>query len=173
MSRKQERKRKRALEAYDRLQRAASRSALRIDEALHRHGLGASQYGVLAALSEHGPVHQQELASALARSKAQMTAIIDVLEQRALVRRERQAGDKRFVTVYLTEAGTELHARVSPARDTAIVELMSELSGDQRVRLARLCRRLLRTLEPDRAGDESGDHEPAATDIPAAPLGAG
>ena len=153
-NRKGEKKRRRAIDAYDRLQRAASRAALRVDDALQQHGLGASQFGVLHALVERGPVHQQELATLLGRSKAQMTAIIDVLEQRALVRRERQSGDKRFIFVHLTEAGSELHARVTPSRDSAIVELMSELSGDQRARLARLCRRLLRTLEPAHGADD-------------------
>lgn len=158
MSGKGEKKRRRALDAYDRLQRAAFRSALRVDDALQEHGLSTSQFGVLHAITEHGPTHQQELASTLGRSKAQMTAIIDLLEQRALVRRERQQEDKRFITVHLTDAGTALHAAASPSRDAAIVGVMSELSGAQRARLARLCRRLLRSLEPQ-APDAAADDE--------------
>jgi MarR family transcriptional regulator, 2-MHQ and catechol-resistance regulon repressor len=158
VSGKGEKKRKRALEAYGRLQRAAARSALRVDDALQEHGLSSSQYGVLSALATDGSTHQQELASALGRSKAQMTAIIDMLEHRALVRRERQSEDKRFITVHLTDAGRALHAAASPSRDDAIVELMSDLSGAQRARLARLCRRLLRTLEPQRVSVEQQDN---------------
>lgn len=155
---KGEKKRQRALEAYGRLQRAASRSAMRVDDALQEHGLGSSQFGVLSALASHGSTHQQELASTLGRSKAQMTAIIDTLEHRALVRRERQSEDKRFITIHLTDAGRALYDAASPSRDAAIVELMSELSGAQRARLARLCRRLLRTLEPSRVPAEAQDN---------------
>jgi MarR family 2-MHQ and catechol resistance regulon transcriptional repressor len=158
---KGEKKRQRALDAYSRLQRVASRSAMRVDDVLQRHGLGSSQFGVLSALVERGSTHQQELASTLGRSKAQMTAIIDTLEHRALVRRERQSEDKRFITIHLTDAGRALHDAASPSRDAAIVELMSELSGTQRARLARLCRRLLRTLEPQRTPVDAHDGEHA------------
>jgi MarR family 2-MHQ and catechol resistance regulon transcriptional repressor len=160
VSGKAEKKRRRALEAYGRLQRAAARSALRVDDALQDHGLSSSQYGVLSELATNGSTHQQELASALGRSKAQMTAIIDTLEHRALVRRERQSEDKRFITIHLTDAGRALHAAATPSRDEAIVELMSDLSGAQRARLARLCRRLLRKLEPARTNVET--HEQVA-----------
>ena len=159
MSGKGDKKRRRALDAYGRLQRAATLSAARVEDAVHPFGLSASQFGVLEALDDRGPVHQQELAGVLGRSKAQMTAIIDMLETRAHVRRERHATDRRFITVHLTEQGREVLAAAGPVRAEAIVTLMSELSGDQRVRLARLCRRLLRVLDPDapQAAEDAGD----------------
>lgn len=145
---KGEKKRRRALDAYWTLQRAAAMSAALVDDAVHPFGLSASQYGVLDTLQQRGPVHQQELAEALGRSKAQMTAIIDALEARALVRRERHAVDRRFISVYLTEAGRVLLAEAGPARTDAIVALMRELSGEQKTKLTRLCSRLLRVLDP-------------------------
>ncbi|MCA0375666.1 MAG: MarR family transcriptional regulator [Gemmatimonadetes bacterium] len=140
--RKGEKKRRKALDAYGTLQRAAAFAAAQVDDALNPFGLSASQYGVLDTLQQRGPVHQQELAEALGRSKAQMTAIIDALEHRELVRRERHAVDRRFISVHLTEAGRNVLAEATPARTEAIVALMRELSGDQRQRLTRLCRRL-------------------------------
>ena len=157
MSGKGEKKRRRALDAYSRLQRAAALSAALVDDAVHVFGLSASQFGVLDTLNTRGPVHQQELAEALGRSKAQMTAIIDALEGKTLVRRERHPTDRRFMTVHLTLDGKNILANASPVRTTAIVELMSELTGAQRARLARLCRRLLRVLDP--SADEGADDE--------------
>lgn len=157
--RKGEKKRRRAIDAYGTLQRAAALAAAHVDDALHPFGLSASQYGVLETLQDRGPVHQQELAEALGRSKAQMTAIIDALEERELVRRERHAVDRRFISVYLTEAGRAVLAEASPARSEAIVALMRELSGDQRQRLTRLCKRLLRVLDPDAEDDDTDDAE--------------
>jgi MarR family transcriptional regulator, 2-MHQ and catechol-resistance regulon repressor len=148
MSGKGDKKRRRALDAYGRLQRAAGLASARVEASVHPFGLSASQFGVLDTLATRGSVHQQELAEALGRSKAQMTAIIDALESRHLVRRERHPTDRRFITVHLTEAGTKVLAQAAPARTAAIVDLMSELTGEQRARLARLCRRLLRTLDP-------------------------
>lgn len=157
MSGKGEKKRRRALDAYSRLQRAAGLSATRVEASVHPFGLSASQFGVLDTLAERGAVHQQELAEALGRSKAQMTAIIDALEARQLVRRERHATDRRFMTVHLTDAGHRLLTQATPVRTAAIVELMSELSGEQRARLARLCRKLLRTLDPEGSEDDDTD----------------
>jgi DNA-binding MarR family transcriptional regulator len=159
---KGDKKRRRALDAYGALQRVAALSATHVDVATHAFGLSASQFGVLETLQQRGPVHQQELAEALARSKAQMTAIIDALEGRGLVRRERHAVDRRFITVYLTEAGHVLLADVGPVRTEAIVGLMRELSGEQKTRLTRLCRRLIRVLDP--GSDDASDHDRESED---------
>ncbi len=157
---KGEKKRRRALDAYSTLQRAASMAAAQVEQAVHLFGLSASQFGVLETLQSRGPVHQQELAEALGRSKAQMTAIIDALEARGWVRRERHATDRRFISVFLTDDGREVLVSTTPARSDAIVAIMRELSGEQRARLARLCRRLLRVLDPDQS-NEPEDEAPA------------
>ncbi len=177
---KGEKKRRRALDAYSTLQRAASMAAAQVEQAVHPFGLSASQFGVLETLQARGPVHQQELAEALGRSKAQMTAIIDALEARGWVRRERHATDRRFISVYLTDDGRTVLASTAPARSDAIVAIMAELSGEQRARLARLCRRLLRVLDPDQStepddehddthDDEHDEHDDSSDDTPDAP----
>ena len=169
---KGEKKRRRALDAYAMLQRAATMASAQVEQAVHPFGLSASQFGVLDTLQSRGSVHQQELAEALGRSKAQMTAIIDALEARGWVRRERHATDRRFISVHLTDDGREVLGSTAPARSDAIVAIMAELSGEQRARLARLCRRLLRVLDPDQANepaDETTEQTPdGAPDEPAA-----
>lgn len=162
MSGKGEKKRRRALDAYARLQRAASLSSARVDQAVNTFGLSASQLGVLEVLDDRGSLHQQELVRALGRSKAQMTSIVDTLEKRGAVRRERHATDRRFMTVHLTDEGRTLLEKAAPVRAEAIVALMRELTGEQRGRLARLCRRLIRVLAPDE--DERGGDDDADTD---------
>ena len=184
MSGKGEKKRRRALDAYTRLQRAASLSSARVDQAVNTFGLSASQLGVLDVLADRGSLHQQELVRALGRSKAQMTSIVDTLEKRGAVRRERHATDRRFMTVHLTDDGRELLEQAAPVRAEAIVSLMRELTGEQRGRLARLCRRLIRVLAPDEdersaSDDDSSDNDsdddeavPANSREPVAPTGA-
>lgn len=161
---KGDKKRRRALEAYTALQQAATMAAEHVDDAVHPFGLSASQFGVLETLDQRGPTHQQELAEALGRSKAQMTAIIDALEARGVVRRERHEVDRRFISVYLTEAGRVLLAEAAPARTDAVVTLMRELSGEQKTRLTRLCRKLLKALDPDHVDDAPDESDEASAD---------
>lgn len=163
---KGEKKRRRSIDAYQLLQQAAAFASDGVDTALHDYGLTASQFGVLDTLDARGPVHQQELAEALSRSKAQMTAIIDALESRGLVRRERHAVDRRYITVHLTMSGTDLLADVRPVRAEAIVYMMSALTPPQRLKLRRLCRRLLRstTTEDEPADDGQAVASPGAVD---------
>lgn len=165
---KGDKKRRRALDAYGALQRAAALSSASVEQAIDPFGLSASQFGVLETLATRGPVHQQELAESLGRSKAQMTAIIDALEARQLVRRERHAHDRRFISVYLTEAGRVVLTDATPARTDAIVQLMRELSGEQRAKLTRLCRRLLRALG-DESVESSDEPEDAVEEAAEAP----
>jgi MarR family transcriptional regulator, 2-MHQ and catechol-resistance regulon repressor len=167
---KAQRKRRRALDAYARLQRAATLTATAADAAIASFGLSASQLGVLETLDARGPLHQQELARALGRSKAQMTAIIDALEKRGFAVRERHPTDRRFTTVHLTEHGSALLSEAMPVRADAVAAIMGVLSGDQRTRLGRLCRRLVKSLAPEEDARDSDDddeqaeaaeHEPA------------
>lgn len=159
MSGKGEKKRRRAIDAYTRLQRAASLSSALVDQAVNTFGLSASQLGVLEVLAERGSLHQQELVRALGRSKAQMTSIVDTLEKRGAVRRERHATDRRFMTVHLTGDGQVLLERAGPVRAQAIVTVMRGLTGEQKARIAKLCRRLIRELSP-----EEDERDPGADD---------
>jgi MarR family transcriptional regulator, 2-MHQ and catechol-resistance regulon repressor len=154
---KADRKRRRANEAYGRLQRAATLTAAAADASLAPFAISASQLGVLETLQARGPLHQQELARTLGRSKAQMTAIIDALEKRALASRERHPTDRRFTTVHLTEAGAALLAEALPVRMDAVQTIMTALSGDQKSRLVRLCRRLIKALAPEEAAREEAE----------------
>ncbi len=157
MSGKGEKRQRRAVAAYALLQRAAELAAAAVDDAVQPHGVSPSQAAVLEALAAHGPQHQQELATRLGRSKAQLTALAEALEGKGLVRRERPAADRRFVTVTLTEAGRALLAVVEPARARAVAALMGALQGKQRRRLVEACEALVAQLAPAPAPDSSAE----------------
>jgi MarR family 2-MHQ and catechol resistance regulon transcriptional repressor len=160
---KGERRRRRALAAYALLQRAAELAAARVEAAVHPHGVSSAQCAVLEALAAHGAQHQQELATRLARSKAQLAALAEALEGKGLVHRERHPTDRRYMTVTLTDAGRALLAAVEPARAEAITALMAQLAPKARSRLAKGCRRLVQALGPDGGGGVDGDVLPAAS----------
>lgn len=171
---------RRALDAHASLQRAAALAAQAVERALVPHDLTSSQVGVLDVLAQRGPVHQQELAETLARSKAQMTAILDALERRGMVRRERRTDDRRFIRVELLPAGIELLNAAQPARGAAALETLRGLDAKQRRRLAKLTRRLARALLPEAVAAPPAevaldvdaptiDHPDDPTPVPASP----
>ena len=132
----------RALNTFIKLTRAAESVAARLSGGLTDAGLTESQFGALEALYHLGPLHQRELGAKLLRSSGNVTMVVDNLEKRGLVRRERGVEDRRFVTVHLTDAGRRLIARLFPVHAARITAEMSALTPAEQDELGRLCRKL-------------------------------
>lgn len=133
---------KRALNAYTKLMRAAESVTGRINRTMAAAELTVSQFGVLEALFHKGPLCQRDIATKILKSTGNITMVIDNLERRGLVRRERAAEDRRFLTIYLTDEGQLLIAEVFPRVAAAIVEEMTLLTETEQEELGRLCRML-------------------------------
>ncbi len=132
----------RALDTYIKLVRATESVCNRIHRHLAETGLTVSQFGVLEALLHLGPMMQRELAEKLLKSGGNITMVIDNLEKRQLVKRDRQAEDRRCVRVCLTPEGEQLIRDVFPFHVATIQEEMSILTESEQEELGRLCRRL-------------------------------
>lgn len=131
---------KRALNTYTKLMRAADSVTGRTGRAMAASDLTVSQFGVLEALFHKGPLCQRDIATKILKSTGNITMVIDNLERRGLVRRERATDDRRFLTVYLTDAGELLIAEVFPRVQAAIVAEMTVLTESEQEELGRLCR---------------------------------
>ena len=68
--------------------------------------------------------------------------VIDNLEKRGYVRRERKKVDRRFMMVRLTDEGSELISNVFPPHAAVIAREMSVLSTREQKTLAQLCKKL-------------------------------
>lgn len=132
----------RALNAYIRLTRAVDALSARLLSSEKLEGLTPSQLGVLDALFYLGPMCQKDLAGKILKSSGNLSLVIDNLERRGLVRRERRDSDRRFVTIYLTEAGDALIERVMPAHAAEISSVFSALTPDEQDALGELCKKL-------------------------------
>jgi MarR family 2-MHQ and catechol resistance regulon transcriptional repressor len=132
----------RALNAFIKLMRAAESLTYRLHKPLSEHGLTASQFGVLESLLHLGPLCQTELGRKLLKSTGNITMVIDNLERRGLVHRERDSNDRRFITVSLTEEGRELIELVFPERVAHIRNEMNILGADEQETLGRLCKQV-------------------------------
>ncbi len=131
-----------ALATYIKLVRATESVSNRIHRHLATTGLTASQFGVLEALLHLGPLMQRQLAEKLLKSGGNITMVIDNLEKRGLVKRDRQAEDRRCITVCLTPEGEQLIQNLFPTHVAAVLAEMSSLTESEQEELGRLCRQL-------------------------------
>ena len=132
----------RALNTYTKLMRAAESVTGRVNRCMTAANLTISQFGVLEALHHKGPLCQRDIATKILKSTGNITLVIDNLEKRNLVRRERDAGDRRYFTILLTEEGAALIAKVFPEVEAAIVVEMMTLTEGEQEQLGSLCKKL-------------------------------
>jgi DNA-binding MarR family transcriptional regulator len=112
------------------------------DSLFDPYGLTPQQYNALRLLrGQHpGAVPTLTLARRLVSRAPDITRLLDKLEQRGLVRRERPAEDRRTVRVRITEAGLALLRQLrAPVRDCHTRQL-GHLSPRQLQRLVALLR---------------------------------
>ena len=131
-----------ALSVYVKLMRATNQTTSKIHGHLRDDNLTVSQFGVLEALHHLGPLPQSELGEKILKSNANLTTVVDSLERKTLVMRKRAEEDRRRVTVYLTESGRELIARVFPRHAEIVAKAFEFLSDEEKDILSNLLRKL-------------------------------
>ena len=107
-------------EAYLQLWRTYDRLKLLEDELFGRYELSAQQYNALRLLRSVQPqtMPTSALGARLISRAPDMTRLLDKLEERGLVRRERRAENRRVVEVGITPDGlTLLDALANEVRD--------------------------------------------------------
>ncbi len=132
----------RALNTYTKLMRAAESVTSRVHRVLAEPKLTISQFGVLEALYHKGPLCQRDIASKILKSTGNITLVIDNLEKNGLVQRVRDNEDRRYLTIHLTESGTDLIKKVFADVEAAIVTEMATLSENEQELLGQLCKKL-------------------------------
>ncbi|MBM9515157.1 MarR family winged helix-turn-helix transcriptional regulator [Desulfogranum marinum] len=130
-----------ALSVYVKLMRAANLITSKIHGHLRDDNLTVSQFGVLEALYHLGPLSQSELGEKILKSNANLTTVVDSLERKTLVLRKRTEEDRRRVTVYLTESGRELIARVFPRHAEIVAKAFEFLSDEEKDILSNVLRK--------------------------------
>jgi MarR family 2-MHQ and catechol resistance regulon transcriptional repressor len=131
-----------ALDTFVKLIRATEALSTRVHQHLHDVDLTISQFGVLEALYHLGPLCQKDLAQKILKTGGNLTLVIDNLEKRRLVRRERHSGDRRIIQVHLTVEGERLIQRVFPRHVETVVKDLSILTAQEQAQLTYLCRKL-------------------------------
>lgn len=116
------------------------------EETLEAHGLTPAEWKTLGHLRLDGPPYHGKpgkLASGLGLSSGAMTARLDGLEGRGLVRRLDDPDDRRGVVVELTDEGYRLWGRSVDAQGQKEALVASALDADEKRQLNDLLRRLM------------------------------
>jgi DNA-binding MarR family transcriptional regulator len=104
-------------------------------------GLTAPQILLLQSIRDKGQVTIGELASEISLSQATVTTILDRLEKKQLVYRERSVQDKRKVHAYLTDRGIEtLKVAPTPLQEHFVSQFSDLQNWEQTMIIASLQR---------------------------------
>lgn len=148
----------RALRLWIVLARCYGTFAREVATKVAEYGLTPPQFGILEALRHLGPMSLGDLAEKLLVTGGNVTYVMDRLEDRDLVYRERSGIDRRVVKAKLTEDGRELVDDVFPDHAAFIEDLASPLDPDEQEELRHLLRKLGRAVAD---ADEGAEGEAA------------
>lgn len=87
-----------------------------LTEALRPHGITSTQYNVLRILRGAGArgLCGREIGERLISRVPDVSRLLDRMEEAGLLRKERDAGDRRHVTARITPKGRRVLARATP-----------------------------------------------------------
>jgi MarR family transcriptional regulator, 2-MHQ and catechol-resistance regulon repressor len=105
-------------------------------------GLGLSEFAVLEVLLHKGPQPVNVIGKKLLLTSGSITAAVDRLESKELVRRSTAKGDLRARIVQLTERGRRLIERAFRRHAMDMEEAMAVLRSSERTELVRLLKKV-------------------------------
>ena len=126
--------------------RAALAMRWALDERLVKYDLTAPQWAILAALWEEDCQPLSAVGGVLGFDKPTTTGIVDRLEKKRLVKRKRDAVDRRVIRVYLTKSGAALRRRLPSLADDVNVLAAAGISKSDLEALKRGLRAVWKNL---------------------------
>ena len=129
-----------AQEASIAILRTADVVRRRMVEVIEPQGVTFQQYNVLRVLrgAYPDPLATLEVGERLIERTPGMTRLLDRLESKGLVRRDRSADDRRLVHAWITEEGLELLSNLDDDVDRADDEAVGSLNPGEIDQLTRL-----------------------------------
>lgn len=113
-------------------------AANRFADRLAALSLQPSDVGILRLISVEPGLSQRTLAERLAVAPSRVVVLIDELEKKSLVSRERSTRDRRNYELQLTEEGREVMRRMREIGMAHENDLVGSLTSDEREALTRL-----------------------------------
>jgi DNA-binding MarR family transcriptional regulator len=106
-------------------------------------GMSMRHYLALSYIVEPGGISQQQLAEILCIDANNTVLLLNEMESDGLIRRVRDAADRRRHLVEATELGDEVFQRAQRARESVEDEVLAALEADERATLRALLAKAL------------------------------
>lgn len=124
------------------LAQLGAHAARRFAERIAPIPLTPPEAGILRKISSDGGISQQVLAEHLGVMPSRMVQLIDELEKRGIVQRQRNTEDRRNYALFLTESGREILKQLSRIAAEHEERLCEALTPGEREQLVHLCQRI-------------------------------
>ena len=119
------------LECYSKLLRFSWRIRKRARGNLYELGFARNQYSVLKHIDEGEAITLSELSHRVSRGRSNITALVDSLEERELIRRIPDKSDRRVIRVELTEKGENVRAETIEAHEDFIRSMFKDIDDKE------------------------------------------
>jgi DNA-binding MarR family transcriptional regulator len=116
----------------------------------HDRSISKLNLHLLMLLGAHGPQPMGQLAALADVALPNLTAIIDRMEDRDLVRRERDSNDRRVVVVHTTPGGAACLEELESVRRQELRRVLQHLSADEQ----RICLRAMELMSAAASSDD-------------------
>jgi len=100
-----------------------------------KYQVSVPQLLCLLTLHENGSLPPSKIAKNMMVGSSTVTGIIDRLEQKGLVGRERNSPDRRMITISLTEIGKKLARKAPPPIQQEIIDGLKRLPKNEREKI--------------------------------------
>ena len=115
-------------------------------ERLEPYGLTPFHYLVLCCLWQEDGLSTSGIADKLKQLGATLTGVVDRMESRNLVYRERDPNDRRVVRIWLTEEGKQLMQILPPIGAATIDQATTDISKKEQEILSKLLDQIVHNM---------------------------
>ena len=134
-------------------------------------GLSGSQLSCLLVLKNESPLPLSKLSRKVSLSPSMITTIVDQLEKKELVFRNRQSSDRRVIFIELTEKGKDLVKTAPPSFQARLMQGLRYLGEEEKKSLHECLNRLLAVIHSDISinsglSTSNGKQEPVSNSDP-------
>ena len=116
------------------------------ERALKPFSLTVEQMILLKNIAENDGLSQNQLCVIVEKSAANVTRILDRLEKKAFLRRERNPADRRSILLFLTDQGKKLVKEVAVLFESFSEQLVIDISSQEQVLFSQLLHKIQNNL---------------------------
>jgi DNA-binding MarR family transcriptional regulator len=113
----------------------------------HNYKITGPQLGCLSAIKENGPLTASKLAQTVYLSPSTIVGIVDRLEEKDLVLRQRGNRDRRQVQICLTDGGEQLLELAPSALQDTLAEALKLLPESEQISISLALEKIVALME--------------------------